>query len=197
MAWYLHILGWQMLEYTLKYIIWEADFSVFLISLAFLLLNFDCAHFESKEDNLSLSDETRIQWYFHLWGWDSVFSELIIWPLPYRGSFCVCAQPMKDNVTMQHPPSLAGCIHRKIPAVLSRTWHKQSGTKPNLVAKTWPPTLVTICNGLPKLVANISSHNDHLVNTGLDVGSLVKWLPIKVATPANQTQFEWFIARRL
>ena len=62
----------------------------------------------------------------------------------------------------------------------------QSATKPNLVAKIWLPTLVTICNGLPKLVANISSHNDHLVNTGLAVGSLVKWLPIKVATPANQ-----------
>ena len=73
----------------------------------------------------------------------------------------------------------------------------QSGTKPNLVAKIWLPTLVTICNGLPKLVANISSHMDHLVNTGLAVGSLVKLLPIKVATPANQTQFEWFIARGL
>ena len=54
----------------------------------------------------------------------------------------------------------------------------QSGTKPNLVGKIWLPTLVTICNGLPKLVANISSHIDHLVNTGLAVGSLVKWLPI-------------------
>ena len=80
---------------------------------------------------------------------------------------------------------------------LDLTDDKQSGTKPNLVAKIWLPTLVTICNGLPKLVDKISSHIDHLVNTGLDVGSLVKWLPIKVATPANQTQFEWFIARRL
>ena len=62
---------------------------------------------------------------------------------------------------------------------------QQSGTKPNLVAKIWLPTLVTICNRLPKLVANISSHIPHLVNTGLTVGSLVKWLPIKVATPAN------------
>ena len=35
-----------------------------------------------------------------------------------------------------------------------------------------------ICNGLPKLVAQISSHIHHLVNTGLDVGSVVKWLPI-------------------
>ena len=73
----------------------------------------------------------------------------------------------------------------------------QSGIKPNLIAKIWLPTLVTICNGLPKLVDKISSHIDRLVNTGLDVGSLVKWLPIEVATPANQTQFEWFIARRL
>ena len=38
---------------------------------------------------------------------------------------------------------------------------KQSGTKPNLVAKIWLPTLVTICNGLPKLVANISSQIHH------------------------------------
>ena len=74
---------------------------------------------------------------------------------------------------------------------------EQSGTKPNLVAKIWLPTLVTICNGLPKLVAKISSHIDHLVNTGLAVGSLFKWLPIKVATPSNQTQFEWFVARWL
>ena len=62
---------------------------------------------------------------------------------------------------------------------------EQSGTKPNLVAKIWLPTLVAIYNGLPKLVAKISSHIHHLVNTGLDVGSLVKWLPIKVATSAN------------
>ena len=68
----------------------------------------------------------------------------------------------------------------------------QSGTKPNLVARIWLPTLVA-----PKLVANISSKFHHLVNTGLAVGSLVKWLPIKVATPANYTQFEWFITRRL
>ena len=59
----------------------------------------------------------------------------------------------------------------------------QSGTKPNLVAKIWLPTLVTICKGLPKLVANISFHIHHFVNTGLAVGSLVKWLPISVATP--------------
>ena len=43
----------------------------------------------------------------------------------------------------------------------------QSGTKPNLVAKMWPPNLVTICAWLPKLVANVSSNFHHLVNTGL------------------------------
>ena len=63
--------------------------------------------------------------------------------------------------------------------------YQQFGTKANLVAKIWLPTLVTICNGLPKLVANMSSEIHHLVNTGLTVGSLVKWLPIKVVTPAN------------
>ena len=81
---------------------------------------------------------------------------------------------------------------------LSQFWNTdQSGTKPNLVAKIWLPTLLTICNGLPKLVANISSHIHHLVNTWLSVDSLVKWLPIKVAKPANYTQFEWFITCRL
>ena len=58
---------------------------------------------------------------------------------------------------------------------------EQSGTKPNLVAKIWPPTLVTICAWLPKLVANVSSKFHHLINTGLAVGSFVKWLPIMVA----------------
>ena len=48
---------------------------------------------------------------------------------------------------------------------------KQSGTKPNLVAKIWPPNLVTICAWLPKLVANVSSNFHLLVNTGLAVGS--------------------------
>ena len=51
------------------------------------------------------------------------------------------------------------------------TYHQQSGTKPNLVAKIWPPNLVTICAWLPRLVANVSSNFHHLVNTGLAVGS--------------------------
>ena len=48
---------------------------------------------------------------------------------------------------------------------------QQSGTKPNLVAKIWPPNLVTIYTWLPKLVANVSSNFHHLVNTGLAVDS--------------------------
>ena len=47
------------------------------------------------------------------------------------------------------------------------------------------------------LVDNISSQIHHLVNTGLTVGSLVKWLPILVANPSKIDKFEWFIARRL
>ena len=106
---------------------------------------------------------------------------------------------IKTNKTilLQSIILLCGNIYKKKSNCIHIYIHIQSGTKSNLVAKIWLPTLVTICNGLPKLVANISSHTDHLVNTGLAVGSLVKWLPIKVATPANQTQFEWFIARRL
>ena len=60
-------------------------------------------------------------------------------------------------------------------------YHDQSGTKPNLVAKIWPPTLVTIYAWLPKLVDNVSSKFHHLVNTWLAVGSLFKWLPITVS----------------
>ena len=56
---------------------------------------------------------------------------------------------------------------------------------------------VTFGHRLPKLVANISSWFHHLVNTGLAVGTLVKWLPIKVANPSKIDRFEWFIARRL
>ena len=63
--------------------------------------------------------------------------------------------------------------------------------------KFWLPTLVTSGHRLPKLVANISSHFHHWVNTGLAVGSRVKWLPIKVANPSKIDKFEWFIARQL
>ena len=65
--------------------------------------------------------------------------------------------------------------------VLECCVHERSGTKPNLVAKIWQPNLVTICAWLPKLVAKVSSQFQHLVNTGLDVGFLVKWVPIMVA----------------
>ena len=61
------------------------------------------------------------------------------------------------------------------------TVHQHSGTKPNLVAKIWPPNLVTICAWLPNLVANVSSQFYHLVNTGLPVGSLARWPPSMVA----------------
>ena len=56
---------------------------------------------------------------------------------------------------------------------------QKSDTKPKLVAKI----LVTnfgnhLCIAmLPKSVANVNSQFHHLVNTGLAVGSLVKWLP--------------------
>ena len=34
-----------------------------------------------------------------------------------QGSFCVCAQPMRDDVTLQRRLSLAGRIHKMIPAI--------------------------------------------------------------------------------
>ena len=55
---------------------------------------------------------------------------------------------------------------------------QQSGIKPNLVTKIWPPTLVTIYAWLQKLVANVSSKFHHLVNTGLAVG----WFSFQMAT---------------
>ena len=39
-----------------------------------------------------------------------------------------------------------------------------------------------------ELVANISSRFHHLVNTGLAVGSLDKWLPIKVDSQPFQNR---------
>ena len=63
--------------------------------------------------------------------------------------------------------------------------------------KFWLATLVTFGHRLQKLVAKISSDLHHLVNTGLAVGSLVKWLPIEVANPSEIDKFEGFIARRL
>ena len=69
------------------------------------------------------------------------------------------------------------------PNLVAKIWacHDQSGTKPNLVAKIWATKFgVRLCR-LPKLVAKISFKFQHLVNTGLDVGSLIKWLPLKVA----------------
>ena len=54
----------------------------------------------------------------------------------------------------------------------------QSRTKPNLIAKT---LATNFGNQLQKLVAKVSSQFHDLVNTGLNVGSLVKWLPIKIA----------------
>ena len=45
-----------------------------------------------------------------------------------------------------------------------------------------------------RLAANISSQFHHLITTGLPVGSLVKWLPIKVANPYKVDKVEWFIA---
>ena len=60
--------------------------------------------------------------------------------------------------------------------------------------KFWLPKLVTSGHRLTKLVANISSQFCHLVNsnTGLAVGSLVKWLPIKVANPYKLRQI-WVV----
>ena len=58
--------------------------------------------------------------------------------------------------------------------MMHKDWRslEQSGTKPNLVAKIWPPTLVTICAWLSKLVANVSSQFHHLGDNGAAIWQL-------------------------
>ena len=77
------------------------------------------------------------------------------------------------------------CHQHKFCSPSSAFSHKshisKPGTKPKLVAKFWPPTLVTFVHGLSKLAANVISQSYHFASTGLIVDSLVKWLPIKVA----------------
>ena len=63
-------------------------------------------------------------------------------------------------------------IFSEMAFILSTLYFHQSGTKPNLI---------TICAWLQKLVATVSSQFQHLINTGFNVGFLVKWLPIMVA----------------
>ena len=75
----------------------------------------------------------------------------------------------------------------------SSVWYKTKFGSQNF----WLTTLVTFGHRLQKLVTNISSDLHDLVNTGLAVGSLVKWLPIEVANPSEIDKFEWFIAPRL
>ena len=59
---------------------------------------------------------------------------------------------------------LISCLnkHCKRFLILIYLTNHQSGTEPNLVAKIWPPNLVTIYAWLPKLVANVSSNFHHL-----------------------------------
>ena len=81
-------------------------------------------------------------------------------------------------------------------ALCDQRVQNQSGTKPNLVAKI----LATKIGNLWALATKIGSQNSwshHLVNTWLDVDSLIRCLPIKVANTSKIDKFKWFIARRL
>ena len=53
------------------------------------------------------------QW--RTWTWDLTITRLTAWWIVAQGSFCTCAQPMRDNVTMQRSLSLAGHIHKMTP----------------------------------------------------------------------------------
>ena len=94
----------------------------------------------------------------------------IVWQVPGTVQMIVALAAEKShwNICLW----LSACQVAKINQI-DNPWSTiyQSGTKPNLVAKIWPPNLVTICAWLPKLVANVSSNFHHLVNTGLAVGS--------------------------
>ena len=73
--------------------------------------------------------------------------------------------------------------NRDLNQVVLHLWSKLGDHSLNSLVQN--QTLVTVWRRLPKLVANISSEFHHLVNTELAVGSLVKWLPIKVAHPCK------------
>ena len=98
----------------------------------------------------------------------------------------LCCQPIRSHVwksfliIMDFNMKISQQLRPQV-VNYKNTAHKQSGTKPNLLAKICPPNLVTICAWLPKLVANVSSNFHRLVNTGLAIGSFFKWLPITVA----------------
>ena len=49
----------------------------------------------------------KILWDYSLRG---VLDELFL--LQWQGSFCACAQPIRDSITKKHCFSLAGCIHK-------------------------------------------------------------------------------------
>ena len=87
----------------------------------------------------------------------------------------------RRSVFTGDPPHNLADLHSTEHRATHKPGTDQSGTIPNLVAKIWPLNSVTICAWLPILVANVSSNFHHLVNTGLAVGSLFKWLPITVA----------------
>ena len=73
--------------------------------------------------------------------------------------------------------------NRDLNQIVLHLWSKLGDHSLNSLVQN--QTLVTIWRRLPKLVANIRSEFHHLVNTELAVGSLVKWLSIKVAHPCK------------
>ena len=81
------------------------------------------------------------------------------------------------------------CFIGHIRPVWYKTKYHEYGSQ-NFGFQIWWPFV----HKLPNSVANISSQFHHLVNTGLAVGSLVKWLPIKVAhTCKLQVQTIWVV----
>ena len=102
--------------------------------------------------------------------------------MPYMPAFCTHTHHYATHTGLTHWSlgDIAVILNDK--KYFGEKWPcYQSGTKPNLVAKIWPPNLVTICAWLPKLVTKVSFNFHHLVNPGLAVGSFFKWLPITVA----------------
>ena len=94
------------------------------------------------------------------------------------------------TLTVVHVPSNQEnsllCLWKIYWTVWSKTKFTDFGDRLCIGYQNWYP-----------LAANVSSQFHHMANTGTAVGSLVKWLPIKVAHTHKLDTVEWFIARRL
>ena len=101
-------------------------------------------------------ENVSIWWRHHgLAGFEHNYNGFTLaWILPIQVSFWICAQPMRDDVTLQRRLSLAGYIRKMIPASINfvicrmyifghgpkrknRLWAESKGTTPKTLFQTW------------------------------------------------------------